>query len=193
MAKRKKKEFRQHLEEKRARRDVLKFILTFMIISLLLFTVYYLLKETFLVSGLRTSTAFITGTILSFLGFEATVNGAVISLDGFSMEIIDECTAIFSSIVYVSCVSAYPTTMKNKGLGVVAGVPLLYGIDIIRLLVLGAVGISAPSLFEFFHVYFWQGTFILFVVAVFLVWLRIIKDGDKPEGMPEGGKDENKT
>ncbi|MFO7966287.1 MAG: exosortase H [Archaeoglobaceae archaeon] len=179
MAKRKKKDMKKELEEKKARRDVLKFVLSFIAISILLFSIYYLLKDTFLVSGLRNSTALISGTILSFLGFEVAVKGAVVSLDGFSMKIIDECTAIFSSIIYVSCVSAYPTTIKNKGLGVIAGVPLLYVIDMLRLLVLGAVGVNSPSLFEFFHVYFWQGTFIVFVIIVFLAWLRLIKDENK--------------
>ncbi len=186
MTKRKKKEMQKQLEEKKARRDISKFILTFIAISILLFSLYYLLKDTILISGLRNSTALITGTIMSVMGFEVTVNRAVVSLNGFSMEIIDECTAIFSSIVYVSCVSAYPTTLRNKGLGVVAGVPLLYVIDIIRLIVLGIVGVNSPSLFEFFHVYFWQGTFIMFVVAVFLLWLRMIKDVDK-EGNDVGG------
>lgn len=120
-----KKRDEETARRKKAKRDTIKFILTFIIISILLFSVYYLLKGTFLISGLRTSTALITGTILSLLGIKATVNGAMISLDGFSMEVIDECTAIFSSIVYVSCVSAYPTILRNKALGVAAGVPLL--------------------------------------------------------------------
>lgn len=118
----------------------------------------------------------------------------MISLDGFSMEIIDECTAIFSSIVYVSCVSAYPTTLRNKGLGVAAGVPLLYVIDIIRLLFLGLIGVNSPSLFEFFHVYSWQGTFIVFVLAVFLIWLRVIKDKNKDKDKDtDRDEDEDET
>lgn len=154
--------------------EVIKFILLFATISIMLFAVYYLLKDTFLVSGLKSVTASIAGTLLSFAGYAVTVEGRFIKMEGFSMEIIDECTAIFSSIVYSACVFAYPTNLRNKSMGVLGGVPLLYAVDIFRLFVLGIVGVNSPDMFEFVHVYFWQATFIVFVLAVFIVWLRVI-------------------
>jgi archaeosortase B (VPXXXP-CTERM-specific) len=126
-------------------------------------------------------TALITGSLLSFTGFNVDINGSYISFNGFSMEIIDECTAIYSSIVFAACVSAYPTSPRNKALGIVGGVPSLYAVDIIRLYILGIVGVTNPSMFEFFHIYFWQATFIIFVIGVFLVWLKVIKHEDDHE------------
>ncbi|HJH27410.1 MAG TPA: hypothetical protein C5S37_11785 [Methanophagales archaeon] len=69
---------------------------------------------------------------------------------------------------------AYPTTLKNKGLGIAFGVPLLYAINIFRLVVLTLVGISYPDMFEFVHVYLWQASFIIFVVVIFLLWLHFL-------------------
>jgi len=154
--------------------EVIKFILLFAAISVLLFSVYYLLKDTFLVSGLKSVTASITGSLLSLVGYTVSVEGRFIYMEGFNMEIIDECTAIFSSIVYSACVFAYPTNLRDKSMGVLGGVPLLYAVDIFRLFVLGIVGVNNPDMFEFVHVYFWQATFIIFVLAVFIVWLRVI-------------------
>jgi archaeosortase B (VPXXXP-CTERM-specific) len=98
----------------------------------------------------------------------------VVSINGFSLEIIDECTAVFSSIVYCACILAYPTTAKNKGLGVAFGIPSLYAINVLRLVVITFVGLSAPQLFDFVHVYLWQASFIIFVVILFLLWLKLI-------------------
>jgi archaeosortase B (VPXXXP-CTERM-specific) len=72
------------------------------------------------------------------------------------------------------CVLAYPTTLKNKGLGIAFGVPSLYAINILRLFILALVGISYPSMFEFVHVYLWQASFIIFVGVIFLLWLRLV-------------------
>jgi len=174
--KRRKKEIKTEVNKEFADKEVIRFISLFIISSIVLFSIYYLLKGTILVTGLRSMTASITGTLLTISGMKAETNGQVIFLDGFSMEIIDECAAIYSSIVFASCVAAFPTTLRNKGIGIAAGVPLLYAVDIVRLYVLGIVGVTNPSMFEFVHVYFWQATFIIFVVAVFFVWLKVIKE-----------------
>jgi|Deesub1362B_J571_1020462.scaffolds.fasta_scaffold00206_18 archaeosortase B (VPXXXP-CTERM-specific) len=174
--KRRKKEIKAETHKWFEDKEVIRFISLFIISSIVLFSIYYLLKDTILVTGLRSTTATITGTLLSISGMNAETDGQIIFLNGFSMEIIDECTAIYSSIVFASCVAAFPTTLRNKGNGIAAGVPLLYAIDIVRLYFLGIVGVKYPSMFEFVHVYFWQATFIIFVVAVFFVWLKVIKE-----------------
>ena len=42
-------------------------------------------------------TASILGAVFSFGGADVVVNGATVSTNGFGLEIIDECTAVFSS------------------------------------------------------------------------------------------------
>jgi archaeosortase B (VPXXXP-CTERM-specific) len=123
---------------------------------------------------MRNVTACILGAIFAFAGSDVVVKGAMVSINGFPLEIIDECTAIYSSIVYCSCVVAYPTTVKKKGLGIAFGVPSLYAINMLRLTILALVGILYPSMFEFVHVYLWQASFIIFVVVIFLIWLKMI-------------------
>ena len=126
-------------------------------------------------SVLKGITAFILGALFSVGGADVVVKGATVSINGFGLEIIDECTAVFSSIVYCSAVLAYPTTLKNKSLGIAFGVPSLYAINILRLSILAIVGISHPALFDFVHVYLWQASFIIFVVAIFLLWLKLLE------------------
>jgi archaeosortase B (VPXXXP-CTERM-specific) len=164
------------LEEAKANKEVLKYIAFFVAFCFAFYIVYYFLtvSNSMVMVHLRNITALILGAIFSLSGAEVVVSGAMVSINGFGLEIIDECTAVFSSIVYCSCVLAYPTALKNKGLGIAFGVPSLYAINILRLIVLALVGISYPGMFEFVHVYLWQASFIIFVVVIFLLWLRLV-------------------
>jgi archaeosortase B (VPXXXP-CTERM-specific) len=165
------------LEEASENKEVLKYVAFFIAFCFAFYLVYYFLtvSGSMVMVHLRNITAHILGAILSLAGVEVVVSGAMVSIHGFGLEIIEECTAVFSSIVYCSCVLAYPTALKNKGLGIAFGVPSLYAINILRLFILALVGISYPGIFEFVHVYLWQASFIIFVVVIFLLWLSIFK------------------
>ena len=159
----------------RENKEALKYVALFLAFCFAFYLVYYLLTLRGSLSLLKNVTASIVGAILSLAGMNVAVNGAALSVNGFGLEIIDECTAVFSAIVYCSCVLAYPTTLKKKGLGIAFGVPSLYAINILRLSVLALVGIYHPEMFEFVHVYLWQASFIIFVVVLFLVWLKLLE------------------
>jgi len=164
------------LEKASENKEAIKYVALFISFCFAFYLVYYFLtvRGSMVMVQLRNVTAQILGAIFSLTGAEVMVKGAMVSINGFGLEIIDECTAVYSSIVYCSCVLAYPTTLKNKGLGIAFGVPSLYAINVLRLIVLALVGIAYPSMFEFVHVYLWQASFIIFVVVVFLVWLRLV-------------------
>jgi archaeosortase B (VPXXXP-CTERM-specific) len=162
--------------EVRANRDAVRYVALFLVLCLLFYLLYYalLVSGSVLMAWLREFTAGVIGFIFSAAGAEVVVNGALVSINGFGLEIIDECTAVFSAIVYSACILAYPTTLRKKGVGVALGVPALYAINILRLAILAQVGLTHPALFEFVHVYLWQASFIIFVVVLFLLWLRFV-------------------
>ncbi len=165
------------LEKARENKEALKYVALFSVFCVAFYLVYYSLT----ISGstvmilLKGITAHILGAFFSLVGADVVIQGEDVTINGFPMQIIDECTAVFSSIVYCACVLAYPTTLKNKGIGIAFGVPSLYAINILRLVVLALVGISAPNMFEFVHVYLWQASFIIFVVVIFLLWLKLLE------------------
>lgn len=164
------------VEKARENIEALKYVALFISFCLVFYLVYYFFTVTgsIVLVHLRNITALILGAIFSVGGANVILNGATLSINGFGLEIIDECTAVFSSIVYCSAVLAYPTTLRNKGLGIAFGVPSLYAINILRLSVLAIVGIYHPNMFEFVHVYLWQASFIIFVVVIFLLWLHFL-------------------
>jgi len=103
------------LEKARENIEALKYVTLFISFCLAFYLVYYSLTVTgsIVLVHLRNLTASILGAIFSVGGANVVVHGAMVSVNGFGLEIIDECTAVFSSIVYCSAVLAYPTTLKN--------------------------------------------------------------------------------
>jgi archaeosortase B (VPXXXP-CTERM-specific) len=164
------------VEKARENREAINYVSFFLALCLFFYLIYYslLVSGSLLMVRLRELTASVLAAIFSAAGAEVVVNGALVSINGFGLEIIDECTAVYTSIVYGACILAYPTTLRKKGVGIAFGIPALYAINILRLVILAQVGLTRPALFEFVHVYLWQASFIIFVVVIFLLWLRYV-------------------
>ena len=158
----------------RENKEALQYVSLFLAFCFVFYLVYYSLTLRGSLSVLKNITASILGALFALGGATVAIHEATVSINGFGLEIIDECTAVFSSIVYSACILAYPTALKNKGIGIALGVPSLYAINIFRLSILALVGIYHPNMFEFVHVYLWQASFIIFVVVIFLLWLRLV-------------------
>ena len=86
---------------------------------------------------LENTTASILGFLLRIFGMDVTVSGNSVTIVGhITLKIIDECTAVFGSIVYLSCVLAYPADIQRKAICIVLGIPCLYAINMVRLVIL---------------------------------------------------------
>ena len=176
-------------EQARANRDAITYVSLFITLCVLFYLIYYLtISSSATLARVTEITASILGGVFALGGAQVAVDGSIVTISGFSLEIIDECTAIFSSIVYSACILAYPTSLKNKGIGLAIGVPALYAINIFRLVVITLVGLSAPQFFDFVHVYLWQASFIIFVVIIFLLWLKLLERLEHEDALGQGGR-----
>ena len=131
----------------------------------------------FVVETLTWMTAQLEYLVLSPFTDNVTIVGNLVSLDGFSVRIIEECTGIFEVIIYVAAVLAFPTSWAKRLIGLAMGIPLLYVFNVVRILVLILVGRYYPDVFEFMHLYFWQATLILMITSVWLLWIfKVVRD-----------------
>ena len=117
-------------------------------------------------------TAAVMGFSLRALGIEPSVQGVFVSAGGFGVEIITECSPIYMLILFSSFVLAYPTTLKKKAIGLLFGIPFLFAMNTLRLVVGFIAGMWRPDLFEYVHVYLWQTIIIILVFISCLVWLH---------------------
>ncbi|KAB3547905.1 MAG: exosortase H [ANME-2 cluster archaeon] len=156
-------------------KEVIQFIALFITFCTVFYLLYYHFMDRF--AFLENITASILGFLLRIFGMDVVVSGNTVTIVGhITLRIIDECTAMFGSIVYLSCVLAYPADVKKKVIGIVLGIPCLYAINMVRLVILAFVGVSSPGIFEFVHTYLWQTIFIIFVILIWLIWVdKVVK------------------
>jgi exosortase H (IPTLxxWG-CTERM-specific) len=117
------------------------------------------------------------GFLLQLLGMHPTVDGALLSAGGFSVKIIDGCSALFVFILFSSFVLAYPTTFKNKAIGLIFGIPSLFVVNTLRLTVVFFAGLWRPDLFEYVHAYLWQTIMIILVFNIVSGMAALCGDG----------------
>jgi archaeosortase B (VPXXXP-CTERM-specific) len=115
---------------------------------------------------------------------QVVVTGTLIQFGSFSIEIIGECTGLFEVAIYVACVLAFPTSWRCRGVGLLFGIPAIYAFNILRILCLLLVGRYAHSSFEFFHLYFWQGTLILMITSVWMLWIYWVVRHETGSSLP---------
>jgi exosortase H (IPTLxxWG-CTERM-specific) len=123
---------------------------------------------------LNRHTAEMTTQILSLCGFHPVLVSSTLNQDGFAVNVVTECSVLYMGILFISFVAAYPAVLKQKLIGLAAGIPVLHLGNILRIAVVFAVGVKERSLFEYVHVYLGQVLMVLFVIAVCLVWARML-------------------
>ncbi len=120
---------------------------------------------------LMSSTASLVGGVLSIFSSQVSNHDSIIIYRGFPVEIIDECTGIFEIFIYMAAVLAYSTSIKKKLIGFALGIPAIYIFNVIRIIFLLMAGAYSQRLFDFMHLYFWQGTLIIMISSVWAGWL----------------------
>ena len=153
-------------------KEAVKFLTIFISLSLLFFLIYYLIQNS--LNFMLVSTASVTGFMSNIIGLEVYVDGVIISLQTMNLEIIHECTGIFAIMISSSSIIAYPTKLKNKVIGILFVIPLILSLNIIRLLFLIYIGKYHMDLFEVVHSYLWQGTFIIFIILAWFLWIEMV-------------------
>lgn len=108
-------------------------------------------------------------------GAEATVTGTIIRLERAALEINHECTGIFVLLVYAMFVLAYPAPWRQRISGIVLGATVLTAVNVGRLIVLTWIASQKPSLFAYFHEYFFQGVFVALLAFLASVWTEQVR------------------
>jgi len=110
-------------------------------------------------------TALIFGKIL-FIPMESS-SFPYIAVDGYTMQIVMECTAynFYIFVFYLSLLS--PVSWKQRLLTLVIFIGAVFIVNNLRFITLGFIGNNMPGSFHFIHDYLWN---ILFGFMVFLIW-----------------------
>ena len=111
------------------------------------------------------------GALLRIFGVDASVVGNMLTFNKSMLNIGPECTNLACLIVYFAGVIAYPTSLKNRGLGLLYGIVILYLVNIVRLGLLAIAEVAGGGIFDFIHSFLWPTLFIIFGVIVWVWWI----------------------
>jgi exosortase/archaeosortase family protein len=118
-------------------------------------------------------TAQTTLVLLHFLNVEAARWGSQIHHpDGFAYEIYYRCTAVLVAALLTALTLATPSSARSKLIGLCAGIPVLVGLNLIRLVQLFHTGVFHPGLFDLAHGILWEFILVLATLGIWWRWSR---------------------
>jgi exosortase/archaeosortase family protein len=116
-------------------------------------------------------TVFLTTTLGSLLGLSMTSNADIVTVNGFAMKIIGQCTAFNYIVILALAILLYTRhTISYRLIGVVTATICLLFANAVRLLVTGMTGTVSIEAFNFVHEYLWVALFALLVFGIWKVW-----------------------
>ncbi len=123
----------------------------------------------------------ITG--LSRLLIEATGLGVLhshtvlASADGsFAMRVDNDCNGSWAHLILLASILAYPASWRERLVGIVVGQPVLFALNILRVVSLFFIGVFVPSLFRATHVFVWQFLIIGLALLILFIWVdRVVE------------------
>jgi len=121
------------------------------------------------------------GALLRVFGVNTSVVGNILSFNKSMLNIGPECTNLACLMVYFAGVIAYPTSLKNRGLGLLYGTVILYLVNIVRLGLLAIAEKAGGNVFDFIHRFLWPTLFIIFGVIVWVWWIDHVARRKKAE------------
>lgn len=100
-------------------------------------------------------------------------------LSTFTFIVVPSCGAIEVMAIFIAAVIAFPTKWRHRVQGILAGLPLMYVINILRLVCLACLGAldQGGAWFTFVHEYVCQASYVVFVVLVWMAWVELGKEG----------------
>ena len=115
--------------------------------------------------------ATLSGLALSLLG-PTVVEGPLLQFRAFTMEITAACDGVVPAYIFLAAVIAFPSTWSAKLVGTVLGLPVLFVINLLRIVSLMIMGDWRPDLFEQAHIYVWQVLTIGLSMTVWVFWIE---------------------
>lgn len=135
--------------------------------------VWWLGKNDYL-SVIEVFTAKVAVFIINLSGIKTGIKGNIVTLPKETWIVNTECTALFVMIIFSSFIVVYQAKIKDKAIALLTGIPAIFVINILRLLILAWLTQFGLTYAKLFHDYIWQVAFILMIVFFWLIWIERI-------------------
>jgi exosortase H (IPTLxxWG-CTERM-specific) len=111
----------------------------------------------------------LSASMLALFG-EASASGHYLTFNGFPASVEGACDGVQPTYIYLAAVLAFPSRWRDKGWGILVGIPAVFLINFLRVATMMLFGAFWPSLFEWTHLYGWQALVIILTMGVWIFW-----------------------
>lgn len=157
-------------------------VIKFIAKALVIFILWYLLYELWLLpdgSLDRWLSLNIIGTsagIIEFFGYDVFTVNRIIGIGEYpGIEIVNGCNGIAAMGLFLGFILAYPGDWKNKASFCLAGIGIIYLVNILRVITLTITQVKWPGFFDFTHDY---STTAIFYIVIFVLWMVWVNFAD---------------
>ena len=161
----------------------------FIIKALLIFVVWYVLYEMWLLPDGRLdewvslNIVGVSNGIVHALGYKTWAIHRIIGIgENPGIELVDGCTGISAIGLFLGFILAYPGDWKKKLSYSVMGIGVIYLVNILRIVVLVITQQEWPAFFDFTHDY---STTTIFYIVIFLMWMLWVNITDGTFNAPK--------
>ena len=116
----------------------------------------------------------VVGGLISSSGLQVIQDGVYIILKNDQWIMTPECTALSAMIVFILFVVVYPSSLKSKGIAVLAGIPFLVIANSLRLFTLAWATELFAKYAHYTHDYVWQVAFLILIAIMWLIWIEMV-------------------
>lgn len=138
---------------------------------------------------LQEATAAAVVRVADLIGLAASRVGTVVRFDAgdrFQYVVGGECTGLTLFCVFAVAASAFPVSRRQRLTGIALGAAVLFLLNLVRLVMLGWIGVYRPRAFDAVHLYWWQ-VFSVFAVAGLWVWWAAYATSERSFARPKAG------
>jgi exosortase/archaeosortase family protein len=115
------------------------------------------------------SLALISGACLSLVDSQVSVQGVFI-LGRAPLHIVLDCAALDALALFAASVIAFPAPRRRKLAGFLVGGAVIWGFNVLRIVLLYVAGVRSPRLFDVLHEDVMALLLVLVSVGCFAVW-----------------------
>lgn len=161
-----------------------RFLFSFVGIAVVAYTLVYLPPiRSHVIGPFTIAITQLSGGLIKLFGGEVWIAGNMLSIPGFSVEVLDLCNGVEATLLLWSAVLAFRAPLAYKLKGLLVGTLTVHSLNIVRIISLLYLGAYNQALFHWVHSYLWDALIMLDILIVFIVWLRMMP-GEVPGDVP---------
>ena len=162
---------------------MLRFVMTFLLILIALFTLEMLNPvQEHVITPFTSLLAHLSAVLILPFDNSVIAYGKVLQFkdSGFAVSIEAGCNGVEATIVLIAAICAFPASWRARLIAIGLGFLAIQVLNIVRIISLFYLGNWNLEYFSWIHLYLWPALIMLDVLVVFIVYLRYLSKQTQP-------------